>query len=59
MTKAEIIDELPRLSHHDRREILRELVLLEGEVDDSLQHARECADLAFRELDKLEQSPRE
>ncbi len=53
MSASEILVELPKLSHAERRAISRPLLELETERD-ALQFALEAADAAFVELDKLE-----
>ena len=53
MGKADIIQELPNLTHHERREIIRYIFDLE-EGKDVLTFSREATDKAFRILDKKE-----
>ena len=53
MGKADILHELPKLSHHERREIMRYIFDLE-EGKDVLTFSREATDRAFRILDKAE-----
>jgi hypothetical protein len=54
MSKTEIIAELPKLSRHDRREILDRILDLEDEPE-ILEDHRRAADEAFRMLDSMEQ----
>jgi hypothetical protein len=54
MTKSEIISAIPKLSHDERREIIR--VILEAEID--TETLRECDRLAlerFQMLDAMEE----
>ena len=53
MSTAQIINELPRLSHADRREIVRRLIELEEEAQ-ALADADRRADANFQMLDTLE-----
>jgi hypothetical protein len=53
MSRADIISEIPKLSHQDRREIMRSFV----EVEEDAATLAECDRLAlerFQMLDKLE-----
>jgi len=53
MSKAEIVAEIPKLSHQDRREIMRRLI----EVEEDAETLAECDRLAlerFQSLDALE-----
>ena len=53
MSRAEIISEIPKLSHHDRREIMRCLV----ETEEDAAMLAECDRLAlerFQMLDGME-----
>ena len=54
MSKTEIIAELPKLTRHDRREILDRLLDLEDEPE-ILEDRRRAADETFRVLDVMEQ----
>jgi hypothetical protein len=54
MSATEILNELPRLKREERRAIARRVFELEDERDD-LEWAAQAADLAFQELDKLEE----
>lgn len=53
MSTAQILTELPRLSHVDRREIVRRLIALEEEAS-ILADADARADANFLLLDALE-----
>ncbi len=53
MSKAEILDELPRLDHRDRREIARRLFEIEADVQ-TLVDCDRRADERFRMLDEME-----
>ena len=53
MSTAQILTELPRLSHADRREIVRRLIELEEEAQ-VLADADARADANFQMLDALE-----
>ena len=53
MTASDILDELPKLTPKERRAIASRV--FELEESDELQWAAEAADLAFQELDRLEQ----
>ena len=53
MSTAQILTELPRLSHADRREIARRLI----ELEEDAQTLADCdarADASFQMLDALE-----
>ena len=53
MSRAEIISEIPKLSHADRREIMRCIV----EIEEDAQTLAECDQLAlerFQMLDAME-----
>jgi hypothetical protein len=54
MSKAEILAELPKLSPHDRREILEQIIELDRDAP-ILEERRRLADETFRMLDALEQ----
>ncbi|MCI0744209.1 MAG: hypothetical protein L0Y58_02285 [Verrucomicrobia subdivision 3 bacterium] len=54
MSATEILDELPKLNRAERRAIARRLFELEEEREE-LEWAAQAADLAFQELDKLEE----
>ena len=54
MSATEILNELPKLNHAERRAIARRVFELEEERDE-LDWAAQAADLAFQELDKLEE----
>lgn len=53
MSKSEIFDEIPRLSHHDRREIMELIFELEEDAD-ALAECDRLAIERFRMLDALE-----
>jgi hypothetical protein len=53
MSKMEILAELPRLDHRDRREIARRLFEIESEAQ-TLADCDRRADERFRMLDALE-----
>ncbi len=53
MSKTEILAELPRLDHHDRREIARRLFETEADAQ-TLADCDRRADERFRMLDALE-----
>jgi hypothetical protein len=53
MSATEILTELPKLNHDERRAIARRVFELEEERAE-LEWAAQAADLAFQELDKLE-----
>jgi len=55
MSTAEIINELPKLSISERREIIRYLIELE-EAKDAIQFSYESADMAFQLLDEIEKN---
>ena len=54
MSATEILEQLPHLSRAERRAIARRVFELDDDRDE-LQWAAEAADLAFQELDKLEE----
>jgi hypothetical protein len=54
MSATEILNELPNLSRTERRAIARRVFELEEDRDE-LEWAAQAADLAFQELDKLEE----
>ena len=54
MSATEILSELPSLKREERRAIARRVFELEEERDE-LEWATQAADLAFQELDKLEE----
>jgi hypothetical protein len=54
MSTAEILNELPKLKREERRAIVRRVFELEEERED-LEWAARAADLAFQELDRLEE----
>ena len=54
MSATEILSELPKLKREERRAIARRVFELEEERED-LDWATQAADLAFQELDKLEE----
>jgi hypothetical protein len=49
----QILEELPKLSHTERRAISKRLIELEADHD-TLQFATEAAEAAFAELDQRE-----
>jgi hypothetical protein len=53
MSKAEIIAELPRLSHHERREIIEHILAIEQEAE-ILADCDRRADERFLMLDAME-----
>jgi hypothetical protein len=53
VSATEILSELPKLTHAERRAISNRLLELETERD-TLQFAVDAAESAFLELDKLE-----
>ncbi len=53
MSTTEILNELPKLTHTERREVARRLLELEAEREE-LEWATQAADAAFQQLDKLE-----
>lgn len=55
MSAAEILSELPKLTHQERRAISRRLLELE-ENQEALLFATEATALAFQELDRLEEA---
>lgn len=54
MSANEILRELPKLKREERRAIARRVFELEEEREE-LEWAAQVADLAFQELDKLEE----
>jgi len=54
MSTAEILDELPKLRREERRAIACRVFELEEEIEE-LEWVAQAADLAFEELDKLEE----
>jgi hypothetical protein len=54
MSATEILSELPKLKREERRAIARRVFELEDEREE-LEWAAQAADLAFQELDKLEE----
>ena len=54
MSATEILSELPNLKREERRAIARRVFELEEEREE-LEWATQAADLAFQELDKLEE----
>jgi len=54
MSAAEILNELPKLRREERRAIACRVFELEEEVQE-LEWAAQAADLAFTELDRLEE----
>ena len=54
MSATEILNELPKLKREERRAIARRVFELEEEREE-LEWAAQAADLAFQELDKLEE----
>jgi hypothetical protein len=53
MSATEILNELPKLKREERRAIARRVFELEEDREE-LEWAAHASDLAFRELDKLE-----
>jgi hypothetical protein len=53
MSMAEIIDELPRLTHSERRELCRKIVEIESEGED-LDLCDETAREGFAMLDQMD-----
>ena len=54
MSATEILNELPKLKREERRAIARRVFELEEEREE-LEWAAQAADLAFQELDKMEE----
>ena len=54
MSATEILNELPKLKREERRAIAGRVFELEEEREE-LEWAAQAADLAFQELDKLEE----
>ena len=50
---AEIIDELPKLTHHERRELCRKIVEIESQGED-IDVCDETAREGFAMLDQME-----
>jgi hypothetical protein len=53
MSMAEIIDELPRLTHHERRELCQKIIELEAQTED-INRCDEAAREGFAILDEME-----
>ena len=53
MSMAEIIDELPKLTHHERRELCRKIVEIESQGED-IDVCDETAREGFAMLDQME-----
>jgi hypothetical protein len=53
MSMAEIIDELPKLTHHERRELCRKIVEIESHGED-IDLCDEAAREGFAMLDEME-----
>jgi hypothetical protein len=53
MSMAEIIDELPKLTHHERRELCRKIVEIESQGED-IDLCDEAAREGFVMLDRME-----
>ena len=53
MSMTEIIDELPRLTHHQRRELCQKIIDLEANGED-IALADEAARQGFAMLDEME-----
>ena len=53
MSMAEIIDELPKLTHHQRRELCQKIIELEAHGDD-IALADDAARQGFAMLDEME-----
>ena len=53
MTSREIMEELPRLSHHERREIVKQILSIEEEAE-LLADCDRRADERFLMLDAME-----
>lgn len=53
MSIAEIIEELPKLTHQERRELCQRIIALETEQEE-LMACDKAADAGFAELDQLE-----
>ncbi len=53
MSTSEIMAELPRLTHEERRDICRQIVALEAEQE-ALDSCRQAAITGFQLLDQLE-----
>ena len=53
MSATQILEELPNLSHAERRAISKRLIELESDRD-ALQFATEAANAGFAELDRME-----
>jgi hypothetical protein len=53
MSSSEIVAELPRLTHEERRLICQKILALEADQD-ALESARQSAALGFQMLDQME-----
>ncbi len=53
MRMAEIIDELPKLTHHERRELCRKIVEIESQGEE-IDLCDEAAREGFAMLDQME-----
>jgi transcription elongation GreA/GreB family factor len=53
MSSSEIVAELPRLTHEERRLICQKIMALEADQD-ALETARQAAALGFQMLDQME-----
>ena len=53
MSMAEIIDELPKLTHHERRELCRKIVEIESQGED-IDLCDEAAREGIAMLDQME-----
>jgi len=53
MSMAEIIDELPKLTHHERRELCRKIVEIES-LGEDIDLCDEAAREGFGMLDEME-----
>ena len=53
MSMAEIIDELPKLTHHERRELCRKIVEIESQGED-IDLCDEAPREGFAMLDQME-----
>ena len=58
MTKTEIVQEITKLSHKDRREILNDILGMEPEAE-IYDELTQSADEAFQMLDELERQDAE
>jgi hypothetical protein len=57
MSLVEIIDELPRLTHHERRELCRKIVEIESHGEE-IDLCDEAAHEGFAMLDEMEAQDR-